>query len=153
MQARCHGGHFGAVTPKRELWPPKRARIVSPQKKATGPTPLGCICDQDLFALFLVFTLECEGKIRTKGGFCVPQRECVPPKKATGQTPLGAFVIKTFLFCFLSSPPNVRAKSVPKEVFVPPSKNRAPKESIRTDAPGCIFKEDFCSFFWSFPQM
>ena len=81
MQARCLGGHFGAVTSKRELWSPKQARIV-PQKKATGPTPLGCICDQNLFVLFLVVTPEREGKIQTKGGFCAPKRESVPPKES-----------------------------------------------------------------------
>ena len=43
-----------------------------------GPTPLGCICDKELFVWVLVFTPECEGKIRTEGGFCDPKRECVP---------------------------------------------------------------------------
>ena len=90
-------GHFGAVTPKRELWPPKRVRIV-PQKKATGPTPLGCICDQDLFVLFLVFTPKCEVKIRTKEGFCAPKAKIVPKKKATGPTPRRCICDKDLFF-------------------------------------------------------
>ena len=109
MQARLQGVHFGAVTPKRELWPPKRMRIV-PQKKATGPTPLGCICDQDLFVLFLVFTPKCEGKIRTKGGFCASKRECVPKQKSCPKRKQpdrchwGAFSKKNFVLFFGLSP-------------------------------------------------
>ena len=136
MQARCHGGHFRAVTPKRELCPPKRARIV-PQKKATGPTPLGCICDQDLFVLFLVFTHKCEGKIRTKGG-CAPKQEWVPkqkscPKESNRTDATGVHFQRRLLFFFLVFFPNARAKSVSK-VFVPPKRKSSRKESNRTDA-------------------
>ena len=115
MQARRPGGHFGAVTLKR-------ARIV-PQKKAIGPTSLGCICDKDLFVLVLVFTPECDAKIRTKKGFCAPKRELCPKRKQLDRYHWGAFVIKSFLFWFWSSPPNMIAKFVLKEVFVPPSEN------------------------------
>ena len=95
MQARCHGGHFGAVTPKREI--------------------------------------------------CLPQasKNCAP--KESNRT--------NIIGVQKSSPRNVRAKSVPKEVFVPPSesaspsKNLAQKKATGTMPLGCIFKEDFCSFF------
>ena len=32
MQAQCHGGHFGAVTPKRELWPPQASESCAPKE-------------------------------------------------------------------------------------------------------------------------
>ena len=73
MQARHHAGHFGAMIPKQ-------VRIALP-KKATGPTPLDCICDKDVFVLFLVFTPKYEGKIRIKGSFCAPKREFAPKPK------------------------------------------------------------------------
>ena len=75
--------------PKDVFVCPKRECV--PQKKAIGPTPLGCICDKDLFVLFLVFTIECEGKIRTKGGFWAPKQKIVPQKKATKPMPLCSF--------------------------------------------------------------
>ena len=42
----------------------------------------------------------------------------------------------------------MRAKSVSKEVFLPPSKNRAPKESNRTDATGVHFQRRLLFFFF-----
>ena len=136
MQARCHKGHFGAVTPKRELCHPKRARIV-PQKKATGPTPLGCICDQDLFVLFQFFTQNVRAKFVPNVVFVPPSENVAPQKKATGPTPLGCICDQDLFALFQVFTQNVRAKSVPKGVLVPPSKNCGPqKESNRTDTIG-----------------
>ena len=86
--------------------------------------------------LFWVFTPECEGKIRTKRGFCAPQRECVPQvkivpeKKATGPIPLGCICEEDRFFFFWSSPSNVRAKSVPKKAFASPSENVPTKQKL-----------------------
>ena len=126
-----------------------------PQKKATGPTPLGCISDQDLLVLFSS-PPNVRAKSVPKEVFVPPSENVSPQKKATGPTPLGCISDQDLLVLF-SSPPNVRAKSVPKEVFVPPSenmspsKNRAPKESNRTDATGVHFQSRLFFFFLVFP--
>ena len=87
---------------------------------------------KDLFVLFLVFTPKCEGKIRTKGGFCAPKRECVPkqkscpPKKQQVRCHWGALSKKTFVL-FLVFTLNLRAKFASKEVFMPPKQKSCPK--------------------------
>ena len=97
-----------------------------------GPTPLGCICDQDLFVLFLVFTPKCEGKIRTKGGFCAPKRECVPKQKSCPKRKQqdrchwGAFSKKTFVLFFGFSP-ECEGKIRVKGGFYSPKQKSCPK--------------------------
>ena len=158
MQARLPADHFRAVTPKREMWPPKRARIV-PQKKATGPTPLGCICDKDFFVLLLVFTPKFEGKIHTKEGFCFPKRECVPQKKATGLIPLRCICGKDlFVVLFSVFTPECESKIRTKGGFCAPQRECVPqakivpqKKAIEPMPLVCIFEEDFCFFFLVFP--
>ena len=131
MQARHHGGHFGTVIPKQVR--------IAPQKKATGPTPLGYTCDKDVFVLFLVFTPKCEGKIRIKGGFCAPKRDCVlqakivPQTKATGPMPLGCIFEEDLCSFFWSSPPEYQGKirveggfCAPKAKIVPQKKATEP---------------------------
>ena len=111
------------------MCPLKRARIV-PQKKATGPTSLSHICDKDFFVLFSVFNPECEGKIRTKGGFCAPKRECflqakiVTQKKATGPMPLGCISKKTFVLIFWSSPEMWGQNPYQRRILCPPKKQQ-----------------------------
>ena len=116
---------------------------------------------------FVFFSLppKCEGKIRTKGGFCASKRECAPsserglcPKrKQQDQRHWVTFAIKTFLFCFQSSTPNVRAKSVPKEVFVRPSESVSSKQKSwpkRKQQDRChwgAFQRKLLSLFFGLP--
>ena len=153
MQAQCHGGHFKAVTPKWELCTPKRAKIVR-QRKATGPTPLGCICDQDLFVLFLVFTPKCEGKICTKGGFRAPKRECVPPKESNRTDTIGVHLWSRPFYVVFSLHPQMWGQKPYRKRFLCPQARMSPQAKIvpqkKTTRPmplGCIFEEGFCSFF------
>ena len=80
-----------------------QAKIV-PQKKTTEPMPLGCIFEEG-FCSFFVFFLECESKIRVKGGFYAPKAKIVPKKKATEPTPLRCICDKDLFFW--SSSPNI----------------------------------------------
>ena len=110
-----------------------QARMCSP-KESNRTDTVGVLCDKDLFLLFLVSTPECEGEIRTKGGFCAHKRECVPQakivpqKKTTGPMPLRC-IFKEDFCSFFGLPPNVRAKSASKKAFVPHARMR-PKAKI-----------------------
>ena len=147
---------------------------------------MGCICDKDLFALFLVFTRnvrakfvpkevfvppsanvspkrkqqdqhhwrafaiktflfsvftsKCEGKIRIKGGFCAPKRECVPKQKSCpkgkqqDRCHWGTFSKNTFVVFFLVSSRMSGQNPRQKRLLCPQSENHAPKESSRIDA-------------------
>ena len=123
------------------------------KKKATGPTPLGCICNQDLFVLFLVFTPKREGKICTKGGFCVPKRECVPkqklcPKrKQQDRCHWGAFSKKTFVLFFWSFPRMWGQNPRQRRFFVPPKRKSCLTRKQHDRRHGDVFA--IKTFFWS----
>ena len=75
---------------------PSQTRAV-PQKKATGPTPLGCFVDEDFF---FGLDLRILGIDLPKDAFVGPKKVCaaqakiLPKKKVTGPKPLGCICDK-----------------------------------------------------------
>ena len=125
---------------------------MAPKRKATGPTPLGCICDQDVFVLFLVFTPKCEGKIRTKGGFCAPKRENVSssknraPKESNRTDATGVHFQRRLLFFFLFFSPKCEGKIRVKGGFYAPKAKIVPEKKATGPTPRrCICDKDLFS--------
>ena len=133
----------GFCAPQRECVPPQ---------KATGPTPLGCICDQDLFVLFLSSPPNVRAKFVPKEVFVPPSENVSPsknraPKESIRTEATGVHFLRRLLFFFLVFPPNVRAKSASKEVFVLPKRKSCPKRKQQDRRHGDAFVIN--TFFWS----
>ena len=125
MQARRHGGHFGAVTLKR-------ARIV-PKRNQQDRHHCGAFVI-DLFVLFLVFTPECEDKIRTKEGFCAPKQKLCPKRKQQDRCHWGVFSKKTFVL-FFGLPPEYEGKIRVKGGFCAPKTKIVPQKKAAGPTP------------------